>query len=90
MQVLSYHILNDMTPQQVLMWRNSLLEEFSLQIRASEKTYYLEIHSDILELAKRNNAKGKRCFDGRNRLKHVVRQQAPMGPFLESGINDDD
>ncbi|MFM7989208.1 MAG: hypothetical protein ACKPKO_58830, partial [Candidatus Fonsibacter sp.] len=37
----SYNIHNEMTPQQVLMWCNSLLKDFSLQIRADKETYYL-------------------------------------------------
>ncbi len=46
-----------MTLQQALMWCNSLLKHFSLQTRASKKTYYLEIQSDILELMKCTNAR---------------------------------
>ena len=78
-----------MTPQQVLMWCSSLLKQFSAQIRAAEKTYYIEIPNDLSELIKRKNAKGKHNFDHRNLLKQVVRQQAPVDPFLDSGINDD-
>ena len=36
-----------MTPQQVLMWCNSLLKDFSLQIRADKETYYLELQNDL-------------------------------------------
>ena len=55
----AYNIHNDMTPQQVLMWCNSLLKDFSLQIRASKETYYLELQNDLLALIKRKNNIGK-------------------------------
>ncbi len=64
------------------MWCNSLLK-LSLQIRASDKTYYVEIQNDVLELIKRKSAQGKRYFDGRNLRKQFVRQQAPADPFLD-------
>ncbi|MFM7983830.1 MAG: hypothetical protein ACKPKO_31345 [Candidatus Fonsibacter sp.] len=44
----SYNIHKDMTPQQVLMWCNSLLKDFSMQIKADKETYYLELQNDIL------------------------------------------
>ena len=43
-----YNIHKDMTPQQALMWHSSLLNQFWLQIRASDKTYYIEIQNDLL------------------------------------------
>ncbi|MFM7989087.1 MAG: hypothetical protein ACKPKO_58215, partial [Candidatus Fonsibacter sp.] len=43
----SSNIHKDMTPQQLLMWRNSLLNDFSIQIRAAEKTYYLDAERPI-------------------------------------------
>ncbi|MFM7984665.1 MAG: hypothetical protein ACKPKO_35610, partial [Candidatus Fonsibacter sp.] len=51
----SYNIYKEMTPQQVLMWCNSLLKDFSLQIRADKETYYLELQNDLLALIKRKN-----------------------------------
>ena len=42
----SYNIHKDMTPQQVLMWCNSLLKDFSLQTPADKDTYYLELQND--------------------------------------------
>ena len=42
-----YNMHKGMTPQQVLMWRNSLLKDFSLQIRAAEETYYLEFQNGL-------------------------------------------
>ena len=71
-----------MTPQQVLMSCNSQLKQLTLQIRASQNTYYLEVRNDLLQLVKRNSAKG-----GNNLRKQVVIQQAPVDPFLDSGIN---
>jgi hypothetical protein len=63
-----------MTPQQVLMWCNSLLKDFSLQIRADKETYYLELQNDLLELIKRKNGIGKIYFDGKNLLKQGASQ----------------
>ncbi|MFM7987986.1 MAG: hypothetical protein ACKPKO_52600, partial [Candidatus Fonsibacter sp.] len=34
----SYNINKEITPQQALMWCNSLLKDFSLQIRADKET----------------------------------------------------
>ena len=86
----SYNIRKDMASQQVLMWCKSLLTQLSPQIRASEKTYYLEIQNDLSELLKRKSANGKQFFDHWNLLKLVLRQQAHVDPFLDGGINDDD
>ena len=48
-----------MTLQQVLVWCNSLLEDFSLKIRAPDKnTYYLELQNDLLALIQRKNGIG--------------------------------
>ena len=55
----SYNIRKEMTPQQVLMWCNSLLKDFSLQIRADKETYYLELQNDLLTLTERKNKIGK-------------------------------
>ena len=74
-----------MTPQQVLMWCNSLLKDFSLQIRADTETYYLELQNDLLELIKRKNGIGKIHFDGKNLLK----QGAPQ-PQEDLFVDDDD
>ena len=82
----AYNIHKDMTPQQVLMWCNSLLKDFSIQIRAAEKTYYLETQNDILELVKRKNKNGKIYFDGKNLLKQVAPQQQQEereDPFID-------
>ena len=64
----SYNIHKDMTPQQVLMWCNSLLKDFSLQIRADKETYYLELQNDLLALIKRKNKIGKIYFDEKQTL----------------------
>ena len=63
-----------MTPQQVLMWCNSLLEDFSLQIRADKETYFLELQNDLLELIKRKNGIGKIYFDEKDLLKQGASQ----------------
>jgi hypothetical protein len=72
-----------MTNQQVLMWCNSLLKQFSLQIRASDRTYHL----DLLGLIKCKNAEGKLFFDHMSLVTQVVRLQAPVDSFLECGVN---
>ncbi|MFM7986248.1 MAG: hypothetical protein ACKPKO_43740 [Candidatus Fonsibacter sp.] len=59
----SYNIHKEMTPQQVLMWCNSLLKDFSLQIRADKETYYLELQNDLLALIKMKNNIGNIYFD---------------------------
>ncbi|MFM7983114.1 MAG: hypothetical protein ACKPKO_27720, partial [Candidatus Fonsibacter sp.] len=65
----SYNIHKEMTPQQVLVWCNSLLKDFSMHIRADKDTYHLELHSDVLALNKRKNNIGEIYFDKDNRLK---------------------
>ena len=69
----SYNIHKDMTPQQVLMWCNSLLKDFSLQIRADKETYYIELQNGLLALIKRKNNIGK--IDRDNLLKQVALNQ---------------
>ena len=64
-----------MTPQQILMWANSLLKPFSLQIRAGEKTYQLEIQNELMSLITRKKENGRIYRDGRNLLNQKVRKQ---------------
>ena len=71
----AYNIHKEMTPQQVLMWCNSLLKDFSLQIRADKETYYLELQNDLLTLIKRKNNIGKIYYDRDNLLKQVALNQ---------------
>ena len=70
-----YKIHEDMTPQQILMWANSLLKPFSLQIRAGEKTYQLDIQNELMSLITRKNKNGRIYKDGRNLLNQKVRKQ---------------
>ena len=60
-----YYIHEDMTPQQVLRWCNSLLEDCSLQIRADKDTYYLKLQA----LSKSKNRIGHIYFYKDNLLK---------------------
>ena len=53
----------------------SLLKDFSLQIRASKETYYLDLHNDLFALIKRKNGIGKIYFDEKNLLKQGVPHQ---------------
>ncbi len=71
----TYNIHENMTPQQILMWANSLLKPFSLQIRAGEKTYQLEIQNDLMRLIARTNKYGRIYNDSRNLLNQQVRQK---------------
>jgi hypothetical protein len=64
-----------MIPQSVLAWANSLLKLFSLQIKAGEKTYRLEIQNDLMSLITRKNKNGRIYKDGRNLLNQKVRKQ---------------
>jgi stalled ribosome alternative rescue factor ArfA len=70
-----YNIREDMIPQSVLAWANSLLKLFSLQIKAGEKTYQLEIQNDLMSLITRKNKNGRIYKDGRNLLNQKVRKQ---------------
>ena len=56
--------------------------DFSLQIRAAEKTYYIEFQNGLLELIKRKNKTGKIYFDERNLLKQDVPHQQD-DPFID-------
>ena len=70
-----------MTPQQILMWANSLLKPFSLQIRAGEKTYQLDIQNELMSLITRKNKNGRIYKDGRillNQKVHVLLVQMEL------------
>ena len=71
-----------MTPQQVLMWCNSLLRDFSLQIRADKETYYLELQNDLLALIKRKNHMGNIYYNKDNLLKQGALNQ-PDDLFID-------
>ena len=46
------NISTDMSPQQVLMWCDSLLKQFSVQVRAEKHGgYFLELQNDLLCLS---------------------------------------
>ena len=70
-----HNIHEDMIPQSVLAWANSLLKLFSLQIKAGEKTYQLEIQNELMSLITRKNKNGRIYKDGRNLLNQKVRKQ---------------
>ncbi len=55
----AYTVDVGMTPQQILMWANSLLKPFSLQIKAGPKVYRLELQNDFLNLINRKNEEGR-------------------------------
>ena len=67
------------------MWCNSLLKQFSLQIRAAEK-----IQNILLELVRRKAAKGERYVDIQNLLTQVVKQREPLDLCLDNLVNDSD
>ncbi len=72
-----------MTPQQVLMLANSLLQQFCLQIRAGEQPYRLGDQNDLTSLVAHANKSGKIYWDGRNLLNQTVRQKEAEGLFLD-------
>ena len=77
----SYNIHKDMTLQQVLLWCNSLLKDFSLKVRAADKkTYYLELQNDLLALIQRKNEIGKIYFDEKEPLETTGRATTARGP----------
>ena len=57
------------------MWCNSLLKDFSLQIRADKETYYLEFQNDLFALIERKNKIGNIYFDNDNLLKQGAPNQ---------------
>ena len=76
-----------MTPQQILMWANSLLKQFSLQIKAGEKTYQLEIQNDLMSLTARKNKNGRIYKDNRNLLNQQVRKTEADDLFIDEATN---
>ena len=79
----AYNIHEEMTPQQILMWANSLLKPFSLQIKAGEKVYRLELQNDLMSLIARKNQNGRIYKDSRNLLNQKVRKQVEEDLFLD-------
>jgi len=54
------------------MWINSLLKPFSLQIRAGEKFYQLEIQNELMSLIERKNKSGRIYKDSKNLLNQII------------------
>ena len=68
-------ISSEMTPQQQLMWLNSLFKQFSFQVKAEKHGgYFLEIQNDLLALIRRKNQAGRLYEDSRNLLKQESRE----------------
>ena len=82
------NIHQGMTTQQILLWVNSLLKQFSLKIRAISKQgegYKLEVLNDILGIIKRKNQNDRFYEDCENRLK----QEGKDGdPFLDEATGE--
>ena len=73
------NISGEMSPQQVLMWCNSLLKQFSVQVRAEKHGgYFLELQNDLLSLIKRKNNAGRYYEDSRNLLKQESKEGDPF------------
>jgi hypothetical protein len=73
------NISPEMSPQQVLMWCNSLLKQFSVQVRAEKHGgYFLELQNDLLDLIKRKNDSGRFYEDSRNLLKQESKDGDPF------------
>ena len=66
------------------MWVNSLLKPFSLQIRAGEKTYQLELQKDLMSLTQRKNKNGREYKDRNNLLiQRVPKKQVEEDLFVD-------
>ena len=86
----AYNIHAGMTPQQILMWANSLLKPFSLQIKAGPKVYRLELQNDLLNLINRKNEEGRLYKDSRGLLKQMVPEKfaSKADPFEDGEPKD--
>jgi hypothetical protein len=79
----TYNIYKDMKPQQILMWANSLLKPFSLQIKAGEKVYRLELQNDLLNLIARKNKEGRLYKDSKGLLNQMVPEKVAKDLFMD-------
>lgn len=77
----TYNIHGGMTPQQILMWANSLLKPFSLQIKAGEKVYRLELQKDLLNLIARTNREGRLYKDSEGLLNQMIPERVAKDFF---------
>jgi pterin-4a-carbinolamine dehydratase len=75
----AYNIHAEMKPLQILMWANSLLKPFCLQVKAGEKAYRLEPQLEVLDWIARKNKRGRIYKDSRNLLNQQVRKQVVEG-----------
>ena len=75
----AYNIHAAMTAQQILMWANSLLKPFCLQVKAGEKAYRLEPQLEVLDWIARRHKRGRIYKDSRNLLNQQVRKQVVEG-----------
>ena len=80
----TYNIHAEMTPQQILMWVNSLLKDFSLQIKAGPKVYRLELQNDLLNLIARKNGEGRLFKDSRGILNQMLPEKYAERVFDDS------
>ena len=77
-----------MTSQQILMSANSLLKDFSLQIKAGPKVYRLELQNDLLNLINRKNAEGRLFKDSRGILNQMVPERFAKDLFEDGEAKD--
>ncbi len=61
----AYSVRVEVTPQQILMWANSILMPSSLQVRAGENVYRVELRSGLIARKSKN---GKVYKDSRKLL----------------------
>jgi hypothetical protein len=80
----TYNIHAEMTPQQILMWANSILKDFSLQIKAGPKVYRLELQNDLLNLIARKNGEGRLFKDSRGILNQMLPEKYAERVFDDS------
>ncbi len=77
-----------MTPESVLAWASSLLKQFSLQLRAGEKVYHIELQNDFMSLTACKNTSGEAedlFLDDETRAKKQL-----DATRLDGGINLDE
>jgi hypothetical protein len=61
-------IEKDMTPQRILLWTNSILKSYGVNIKAENGRYRLEDKLGLMALVKRKNGIGRYFVDGRDLL----------------------
>ncbi len=72
-----------MTPQSELAWANSLLKQFSLQIRAGATVDRLELQNDLTRLFASESKNGMFYKDDRDLLNQAICEKEVEDPLLD-------